>query len=169
MIIDETKRLIIKEIEESEAEEAAKLLTLFGENEGKPFTKDMVLAYIKVAYGFYGYGYWGLYDKASGEMLGLAGFREGSCPLEVGYCIREDKRGRGYATEALKSLMEFAEEDFLWVLEEEKTGEEVTGEVLMTYEAKGKVLAYARTTRDNAASIQVLKNNGFKECKGFTR
>ncbi|MCR5584059.1 MAG: GNAT family N-acetyltransferase [Lachnospiraceae bacterium] len=169
MVIDETKRLIIREIEEKEADEAAELLTLFGENKGKTFTRDMVTAYIKVAYGFYGYGYWGLFEKESNELVGLAGFREGSCPLEVGYCVREDKRGRGYATEALKSLTEFAEEDFLWVLDEEKQGEEVRGEVLMTLEREGKVLAYARTTKDNIASVRVLQKNGFKECKGFTR
>ena len=167
MVIDETKRLIIREIEEKEADEAAGLLTLFDEN--KSFTRDMVIAYIKVAYGFYGYGYWGLFEKKSNELVGLAGFREGSCPLEVGYCVREDRRGQGYATEALRSLMEFAEEDFLWVLDEEKRGETVTGEVLMTFEKNGEVLAYARTTKENIASVRVLKKNGFKECKSFTR
>jgi RimJ/RimL family protein N-acetyltransferase len=169
MVIDETERLIIREIEEKDADEAAGLLTLFGQNEGKTFTKDMVTAYINVAYGFYGYGYWGLFEKESDQLVGLAGFREGSCPLEVGYCVKEDRRGRGYATEALRSLTEFAEEDFLWVLDEEKQGEEVTAEVLMTYEVKGKVLAYARTTKDNIASVMVLQKNGFKECKSFTK
>ncbi len=169
MIIDETERLVIREIEEKEAEEAAEMFDLFGRNGGEPFTKDMVIAYIKGAYGFYGYGYWGLFEKESGEFVGLAGFREGSCPLEIGYCIREDKRGIGYATEAVRSLREFAEEDFLWVLEEEKQGEKVESEVLMTLEMKGAVLAYARTTKDNAASVRVLEKNGFKECKGFIR
>ncbi len=169
MIIDETKRLIIREIAKSEAEEAAALLTLFGEHKGESYSKEMVEAYVDLAYGFYGYGYWGLYEKESNELIGIAGFREGSCPLEVGYCIRSDKSNRGYATEAVKSLMEFAEEDFLWVLEEEKEGKEVTGEVLMTYTVKGEVLAYARTTKENRASVKVLEKNGFKECNGFTR
>ncbi len=169
MIIDETKRLIIREIEEKEAEEASALLDLFYGKEGKSFTKDMVSAYIKNAYGFYGYGYWGLFEKDTGDFIGIAGFREGSCPLEAGYCIREDRRGMGYATEALKSVMEFAEEDFLWVLEEEKQGIEVTAEVLMIYEKNGNVLAYARTTKDNKASVRVLQKNGFKECKSFIK
>ncbi len=169
MMIDETEHLVIKEIEENEVDEAASLLTLFGENAGKTFTRDMVTAYIKVAYGFYGYGYWGIYEKDSLELIGMAGFREGSCPLEIGYCIREDRRNRGYATEAVRSLTEFALEDFLWVLEEEKQGIEVTGEVLMTYEKEGRVLVYARTTRENTASVKVLKKNGYKECKGFIK
>ncbi len=169
MIIDETERLTIKDIELSEADEAAKLLSLFDTNDGKGFTKEMVEAYIKLAYGFYGYGYWGLYEKESGEMVGLAGFREGSCPLEIGYCIKEDKRGKGYATEAVRSLLEFAEEDFLWVLDEEPAGEKVSADVLMAFLHAGRVLVYAKTTKDNAASIKVLKNNGFKELREFTR
>ena len=169
MIIDETERLIIKEIEEKDVSEAAAFLSLFNNSGSERFTEEMVLAYIKLAYGFYGYGYWGLYEKDSGELVGLAGFREGSCPLEVGYCVREDRRNRGYATEALRSLMEFALEDFLWVLDEEKQGEEVQSDVLMVYEKDGKVLAYGRTEKENAASVQVLKNNGFKECEGFIK
>ncbi len=169
MIIDETERLCIKEIEESDADAAAALLTLVEQRNEKTFTRDMVLAYINDAYGFYGYGYWGMYEKATDELIGIAGFREGSCPLEVGYCVRDDKRNMGYATEAVRSLVEFAEEDFLWVLEEELQGVKVTGEVLLTYEKNGRVLLYGRTESTNRPSINVLKKNGFKENEGFIR
>ncbi len=169
MIIDETKRLIIRDIEENEADEAAAFLSFFSENEEKSFTREMVMSYIKAAYGFYGYGYWGVFEKKSGSFVGLAGFREGSCPLEIGYYIREDRRGLGYANECVKSLLEFAEEDFLWVLDEEKQGKEVTADKLMVYEKNGQVLVYARTTADNAASVKVLEKNGFKECESFIK
>ncbi len=169
MIIDETDRLIIREIEECEADETASFLSFFGKTAEKSFTREMVLAYIKTAYGFYGYGYWGVFEKQSGSMVGLAGFREGSCPLEIGYYIREDRRGMGYATECVKSLIEFAEEDFLWVLDEEKQGQEVKADELMVYEKNGQVLVYARTAKDNVSSVRVLEKNGFKECESFIK
>lgn len=167
MVIDETKRLIIREIEALEALEASAFFSDFYRDSS--YTEEMTEAYIKNAYGFYGYGYWGLFEKETGQMVGLAGFREGSCPLEVGYIIAEEHRNKGYAREAVKSLVEFAEEDFLWVLDEEPVGEKVTADILMTYEKNGKVLLYGRIAKENIASYKVLLNNGFKESKGFIR
>lgn len=173
MIIDETDRLIIKEIELNEAKEAARLLSLFQENVTE-YTEEMVEAYIKVAYGFYGYGYWGVYDKITKRLIGLAGFREGSCPLEIGYALTEDARGKGYATEAVKSLVDFAEEDFMWVIEDQEEDEHdgkplknicpsSDSERVFAIKKRDKVLVYGRTEKDNGTSVKVLLNNGFTE------
>ena len=119
MLIDETEHLIIREWEPNEAKEAAELLSLFDSKAA--FDEEKVLSYIDVAYGFYGYGYWGVFEKKSGKMAGLAGFREGSCPLEIGYAVREEYRNRGIASEAVKSLTEFAFSDFCGSLQRKTT------------------------------------------------
>jgi RimJ/RimL family protein N-acetyltransferase len=174
MLIDETEHLIIREWEPCEAKEAAELLSLFDSKAG--FDEEKVLSYIDVAYGFYGYGYWGVFEKKSGRMIGLAGFREGSCPLEIGYAVREEYRNRGFATEAVKSLTEFALSDFLWVVTEEDNHEK---EEELFCEASSdsaqiklfglfyeeKLLCYGRTKKDNIASQRVLISNGFKEIR----
>ena len=174
MLIDETKHLIIREWEQSEAKEAAQLLSLFNSEGG--FDEEKTKAYIETAYGFYGYGYWGLFDKESGRMAGLAGFREGSCPLEIGYAILEEYRNHGLATEAVKSLTEFAISDFRWVVTEEDNTEKErelqkeasdpeAGTRLYGLYLDNRLLVYGRTKKDNIASQKVLINNGFKEIK----
>ena len=49
-----------------------------------------------------GYGLWAVEEKASGELLGRAGvwFPEGFPEREVGWLIRRDRWGSGFATEA---------------------------------------------------------------------
>ncbi len=171
MVIWETERLDIKEIEISEAEEACELLSLF--NSGENFDRDKVLAYIKVAYGFYGYGYWGVYLK-TGELIGLAGFREGSSPLEIGYAISGEYRNKGYASEAVAALTEFAVEEFGWVIEEQdseegkkwaydKLHEAEDCENVYYFDSKDRPLIYAKVRKDNVASERVLLKNGFKK------
>lgn len=174
MVIEETERLIIKEIEFSEAKEAAGLLSLFPCETEKSYTEEMVNAYINLAYGFYGYGYWGLYERESGEFIGISGFREGSYPLEAGYVVRSDKRGLGYAAEALEALVRFAKEEFMWVVEdqeeEERNGQKPKeiipnspDEKVYAIKIRDKILIYGRTAKSNIASQKVLLNNGFTE------
>lgn len=180
MIIEETERLIIKEIEMNEAKEASELLSLFKcswDESGKQtteYTEDMVKAYIDTAYGFYGYGYFGLYDKSGGEFIGIAGFREGSYPLEIGYAIKTDLRGKGYATEAVRALVKYAEEYFMWVVEDqeedERKGEAARviplsseNEKVFCIKKREKVLVYGRTDAYNVASQRILLKNGFTE------
>ena len=192
MVIWDTERLLIKEIDIKEADKAASLLSLFnssfeGRDEKKPslrkaFDREQVEAYIKVAYGFYGYGYYGVYEKRKpgsdgGEqesLIGIAGFREGSSPLEVGYAILSEYRGHGLASEALYALTEFAKTEFQWVLEEqdsidgkdwafEKIHDKAKDEKIYAFYVGNKPLCYAKVKRDNKASIRVLRKNGFKE------
>lgn len=176
MIIEETERLIVKEIELNEAKEASGLLSLFPCETEKSYTLEMVEAYIKLAYGFYGYGYWGVYERETNSLVGIAGFREGSFPLEVGYVFREESRNKGYATEALKALVRFAEEEFMWVIEEQEEDEQ-KGKPLKDIKPdskeqrvyvitkRDKVLLYGRTMADNIQSQRVMLKNGFLEVK----
>ena len=61
----------------------------------------------------FGYGYWGVEDKASGRYIGVVGFfnarRAMDIPYrdapETGWVIAPDFHGRGLASEALKAAM----------------------------------------------------------------
>ena len=59
-----------------------------------------------------GHGLWALMLKDSGELIGDCGCTlqevEGMNHIEVGYHVRRDLWGRGYATEAARACMEYA-------------------------------------------------------------
>ena len=60
----------------------------------------------------HGFGWWSFLDKATGDLVGagciqhLAGNVEN--PLEVGWRLRSERWGQGYATEAARSMGSFA-------------------------------------------------------------
>ena len=172
MIIDETERLIIKEIDAEDYGRAAFFFSVINTknttiDEETEYDEKFVTDYCEAAYGFYGYGYYGIYLK-NGEFIGLAGFREGSCPLDVGFIIDEKYRGKGYAGEAVKSLTEWAYEDFLWVVNEEEkmTPTEVAGRhpemLTLVKECNGAVLLYAVTGKENYSAQKVLLHNDYE-------
>ncbi|MCJ8279197.1 MAG: GNAT family N-acetyltransferase [Rivularia sp. ALOHA_DT_140] len=59
---------------------------------------------------FRGYGLWAVEEQKSGEMIGRIGCwkPEGWIGLEVGWSLRRDFWGYGFATEAGKASMDFA-------------------------------------------------------------
>lgn len=65
--------------------------------------------YIRYQYGFYGYGIYTVYT-ADDEFVGLAGFWNGrkSGEGELGYIIKPQFRGLGYATEIAKEAASYA-------------------------------------------------------------
>lgn len=66
-------------------------------------------------YGYYGYGMWLVFDKASGELIGRAGLEHREFPdaveLELGYLIDPDRQGQGLATEVCQAILAFAREE----------------------------------------------------------
>lgn len=58
-----------------------------------------------------GFGLWGVIEKATGELIGDCGLTfqnvEGERLLELGYHIRADRRGSGFALEAARSALDF--------------------------------------------------------------
>lgn len=72
-------------------------------------------AYITNMYGYYGYGMWLGFDKASGELIGRAGLEHREFPdaveLELGYLIDPDRQGQGLATEVCQAILAFAREE----------------------------------------------------------
>lgn len=80
-----------------------------------PFDQKGVEAWIKRNLDRYkseGHGLWAMVLKSSGELIGDCGCViqevEGKNELEVGYHVRRDLWGKGYATEAARACMEYA-------------------------------------------------------------
>jgi [ribosomal protein S5]-alanine N-acetyltransferase len=63
-------------------------------------------------YVHHGYGKWAMVMKTTGELCGSCGLVlqevEGRSQIEVGYNVRRDLWGRGYATEAARASIEYA-------------------------------------------------------------
>ena len=75
-------------------------------------------------------------DASGGSMIGACGFHAGERGLELGYWIAREWWGRGFATEAVGSLLRLAR-------------------------LLGHSRVYARHAADNPASGRVLVKNGF--------
>lgn len=72
---------------------------------------EKLVSYAAYAYSFFEYGYWGVFSKETGELIGRAGFKEGSYPLEAGYVIRRSDWGKGFATEVVSALVRYAKDE----------------------------------------------------------
>ena len=117
-VLAETERCFIRELTKEdmsvlydiliEKEVAQFLPKKFGTREEE---LDKLVAYTSYVYVFYEYGYWGIFLKETGELIGRAGFKEGSWPLEAGYVIKYAFWGKGFATEVLKELIMYGTEE----------------------------------------------------------
>ena len=114
-------------IRESTEEDVEKLLAFFTdeearrwlfEGEGKLFSEDeqreKLKAYVRNRYGFYGYGFYSVLWKETGELAAWAGFQErqyqGKQVLELGYLTAPSFRRQGIASEAVGLLSEEMED-----------------------------------------------------------
>ncbi len=87
-----------------------------------------------------GWGVWLVRLKETGELIGDAGFKgnpDYAGAVDIGYGFLPEHRGRGYATETARALV-------AWAF------------------AHGAGRVTAETLRENAASIRVLRKNGFR-------
>ena len=143
--IAETQRCFIREMT---AEDMNSLYEILTDEEtakylpAKAGTKEeeleKLISYVSCVYSFFGYGYWGVFSKETGELIGRAGFKEGEFPLEAGYVIKRSYWNQGYATEAIKASLDYA-----------KNRLEVS-----------HVNAFIR--KGNEASIKAIKKTGFR-------
>ena len=117
----ETPRLILREFV---PEDLAGLYRLYEESDTRyiePLAKDpeeeleKLKSYIHYIYGFYGFGLWAVCLKESGELIGRCGLQveligdEGE--YELGYMISGKYTGCGYASEAVRAVLEYAGEE----------------------------------------------------------
>lgn len=119
LMICETKHLQIRELVQ---EDIPRLCEICGQDSVREFICDIGddlqeetekhSSYIEQAYRFYDYGYWGVYDKQSGLLIGRCGIQDnvidGIAEVELGYLLAEEQRGRGYAKEAVKAVLAYA-------------------------------------------------------------
>ena len=66
-------------------------------------------------YGYYGYGMWLVFDRATGTLIGRAGLEhrdfDEQSELEMGYVIAPAWQGQGIATEVCNAIIKFAREE----------------------------------------------------------
>ncbi|MBQ9611430.1 MAG: GNAT family N-acetyltransferase [Lachnospiraceae bacterium] len=117
----ETPRCIVREMALSDLDaiyelyddpEAAAFLD--GPDPDRGIERARLEEYIQKIYGFYGYGYWSVVEKASGEMIGRVGFavqKAGMAYVPFGYIIRKDRRRMGFAGEVTQAVLEYALEN----------------------------------------------------------
>ena len=78
-----------------------------------------------------------MFLKKTGELIGRAGFKEGSYPPEAGYLIDSARWGNGFGTEVLEHLLLYAREEM------------DCGEI------------HAKIHKENPASVRVAEKCGF--------
>ena len=99
------------------------------------YTED----YIRNVYGLLGFGVWTVVEKASGEIVGRAGFsiRNGFEEVELGFLIGEPWQRKGYAKEVCQAILQY--------------GKEVLGFSMVM----------ALVKKENTVSIHLLQELGF--------
>jgi ribosomal-protein-alanine N-acetyltransferase len=91
------------------------------------------------AYAKHGIGRWAVIEEATGDFVGFCGLKKHEDgEVDLGYRLRRDRWGRGYATEAAQRCIEYAFK-----------------------ELKLKSLI-GRVAKDNHSSIRVLEKLGFE-------
>ncbi len=113
----ETERTVIRELSLNDIDD---LFSLYEDPEIKRFIPPLLptkeeetefqKAYIEKMYGFAGYGFWNVYDRHTGELIGRAGIscREGFDEAELGYLLKKSHRGCGIASEICSAIIEYA-------------------------------------------------------------
>lgn len=116
LMIAETERLILRELSEEDIE---RMYAISCKAEVRAYVDDIpedrdeayahIRAYIKHVYPFYGYGYWGIFLKESGELIGRCGLQEGTAENTLlGYLLDPAYTGAGYAREAVQAVIRYA-------------------------------------------------------------
>lgn len=118
-LIAETKRTVIRELCAQDIDEVIKIsreehILKFVEDGRVPEEeqKEKLLAYIDNIYSFYDYGIWGIFDRVDGSLIGLISLdlltSIEEAQYEIGFFIRRERLGQGFAKEALEMVINYA-------------------------------------------------------------
>lgn len=119
-IIIETERLLLRTIDESDAELQFRVLNTPAvmEHLGGPKELHEIEAKHAKSMAWFardGFGFMILIEKNSGEMVGHAGLKKVDSPFapnvgdfEIGWLVRDDRWRRGYAAEAMRGVIDWA-------------------------------------------------------------
>jgi len=116
-VILETERLIMRWFREEDYEQFqemcanAEVMRFLGD--GKPMAPMEVWRQMATFMGhwyFRGYGIWAVEEKESGKLVGRIGFMNpaGWPGFELGWTLRREYWGKGFATEAARRALEYA-------------------------------------------------------------
>lgn len=120
--IASTKRLIIRELLVSDINE---LYSLYTDSQIRQYIENIdddieiemekQKAYIDTVYSFFGYGLWGVFDRADGKLIGRCGIEnhmiDGEEEIALSYLIGRQYQGCGYASESCKAVLRYAQEE----------------------------------------------------------
>lgn len=123
MQIAETKRLIFREFELTDAEDLyricsdAETMKFLGASSFSPEDeREHIQNHIENYYKKYGFGLWAAILKENNRLIGRCGLLyqeiEGAKDLEIAYLFDKDYCGRGFATEAAAMLVELSFQKF---------------------------------------------------------
>lgn len=112
----EDDRFVVREITE---DDLPALYEMYGKSGVVEFVEplyeypeelEFTRSYIENMYGFYGYGLWLVWEKATGKLVGRAGFShreiDGQEKVELGYIIDADYQGQGIGYSLCQKLLE---------------------------------------------------------------
>jgi RimJ/RimL family protein N-acetyltransferase len=116
-------------------------------NKGRPQSEEETRAgieRIKRRWEEWGYSWWALIEIGSSDMVGAACLQhlalDDAQPLEIGWRLTRDNWGKGYASEAARSIVRHA------------------------FDTVGVDEVFAVAHPDNAASIRVMQRLGMQYC-----
>lgn len=115
----ETERLYIRELT---IEDLDALMAIFGDPEvmeyslNGPMNREEAEEYLRerilANYAAYGHSFWGVVEKHSRELVGIAGLLnqvlDEAEEVELGYRLARDYWGRGFASEATRAIRDYA-------------------------------------------------------------
>lgn len=119
-IVAETGRLILRTIEDGDAALQHRLLntpTVMARLGGVKELHEIEAKHAKAhaLYAQEGFSFLMMIEKATGELVGHCGIKRVDNPLahnpgdhEIGWLVREDRWRRGYATEAMRAVLDWA-------------------------------------------------------------
>lgn len=147
----ETYRLIIREISESDLDNLGAMLAdekVMEFSVNGPMNQSQTLNFIhwcRSSYEDHGIGPWALEDKHTGEFIGFTGLSkeliDGKQEVHVGYRLARNYWHKGFATEAVKSTVDYG------------------------LNSKGYEYIYAIIEPEHHSSIKVIEKSGFSLSK----
>ncbi|EKF9474185.1 GNAT family N-acetyltransferase [Vibrio cholerae] len=145
----ETPRLLLRKFELSDIESIVELLRnpefMVYSPTGAMSYEQAIIRFQEMldAYEIHGIGKFALVEKSTGELIGYSGLEnfsyQGKNVVELGYRIRPQSRGYGYAVEASSAVLDYAKQI-------------------------GYSSVLALTEPENGQSQHILKKLGFEPC-----
>ncbi len=152
-LIADTERTVIRELCGKDIDEVIKIsrqehILKFVEDGRVPENeqREKLLAYMENIYRFYGFGIWGIFEKKTGILIGVISLdllkTTENVEYEVGFFIRKEKLGLGFAKETLDAVVHYAKNKL------------------------ESLRLIAITDKENIGAVKLLEKCGFKELSG---